>query len=139
MAKSNERELWRWLRKANAIYPDLHLVRIENAVDCGTPDVAGCLMRRHFWIELKSVRKPVRASTLIRPGLSDAQIEWAEAHCRAWGRCSVLLQIGSGRNREIWLIDGIHARTAQNGLTLEQIRRGRRMNTPRDVIEACTQ
>ena len=50
MAKGPEAKLWQDVKKA---LKDAHLVRIENKVGPGIPDVNGCYKGIEFWLELK--------------------------------------------------------------------------------------
>jgi len=55
-----------------------HWIRLENAVDEGTPDVNGCFDSNEVWIELKALHEwPKRASTPVRLNhFKDCQRQW---------------------------------------------------------------
>ncbi len=50
--RARESGLWAWL---NIKILGLHMHRIENVLERGTPDVEGCFREHAFWCELKSV------------------------------------------------------------------------------------
>lgn len=77
------------------------LVRIENKIGLGTPDLAYVLRAKGNraeagWVELKFLpRWPVRAETpVIISSLTIDQVMWGEAHVREGGRSYLLLQAG---------------------------------------------
>ena len=85
----------------------LHIGRIENTAGEGNPDVNGCIDGRLFDIELKSVKRPAKPSTKLRPKLRDSQQRWhrdrTEAGCR---RHWVLIQVGHGHTARLYLVSG---------------------------------
>lgn len=114
---ASEDALWRCLhRKLSG--PGRHLVRIENEVGCGDPDVNYCLHGSEGWIELKHLRRwPVRASTVVRlPHFTQQQRGWLRARSEAGGRVFLLLQV----EREYLLFDGRRAQ-AVGYLVREQL------------------
>jgi len=76
---------------------DGHWVRIENAVEQGTPDLWVRCCGVGAWIELKySARWPARRGTPLRcDHLTDEQRRWAVAEGRAGGCYGLLWQVGS--------------------------------------------
>lgn len=102
---SSEAGLWAALQKHAG--PLLHLRRVENRCDKGTPDVAWCGRlpdgRRHGvtvyrtrsgWLELKEGSWPARPSTPLHlPKLYQEQPLWALAWERAGGHAAALLQL----------------------------------------------
>lgn len=86
-----------------ALAPFGRLVRVENAADLGTPDVAYCLRTAPGapaaagWIELKHLpAAPTRAATPLRiPHLTVDQVRWGEEWTAAGGRCWFLLRAGT--------------------------------------------
>lgn len=93
----SERALWDTAR--DALSPFLDVMRVENRVEVGTPDV--CWAERpvfgatHGWIELKHLpRWPARArTTIVIPELTLDQVLWAEGHGQAHGY-HMLLRVG---------------------------------------------
>jgi len=65
---AHESALWKLVkRKIEA--PGRHLVRVENPIGAGTPDVNYCIHGVEGWIELKEVNCfPKRASTVVKIG-----------------------------------------------------------------------
>lgn len=105
MAK--ETRLWEWLRNGLRSYG--HLVRVENLVVEGTPDVNYAISGCEGWIELKSTAAlPARAKTAVfgsAYNLSPAQIEWIVQRCRARGTVFILARAA----QTVWLVPGHHA------------------------------
>ena len=93
----SEYNLWRWLRQTNTLGQDLHMMRIENAIERGTPDVYGCYMGWHFWLELKVADRPVRSKTPVRIQYRAGQEDWHIRHRAACGNSYVLLQVERSR------------------------------------------
>lgn len=105
MMKTRESGLWRWLEKANIVFgPRLHMQRIENSVERGTPDVDAVLDACGFVIELKSVARPKRGGP-IHTKLSADQAMFLLARRRAGGRAYLLIKVDDNR----YLISGEHA------------------------------
>lgn len=106
MARKHESNFWDRVRPLLA---GLDPVRVENAVNPGTPDV-NCLLG---WIELKQVRSedmPKRANTVLRlDHFTPEQRAWLTRRAYFGGACWVLLLLG-----ETWLL--IVGRTAAEHL-----------------------
>ena len=106
-----ERALWQRVRKAGLQLKKeghkIHLTRIENMVDEGTPDVEGSIDGRQVWIELKSCARPVKAKTPIHPKVRQSQSDWhherSEAQCRT---LFILVQVGDASQAKLYLIPG---------------------------------
>lgn len=115
---SRECALWAWFKKARKEVPDLHMCRIENAVMSGMPDVEGhwkgC---GQFWLELKSAARPKKSDTPIRFKIRDAQIAWLNRRWSLGGYAYWLIQVGSGFDRTIYLVPGLHGWSLQKGVT----------------------
>ncbi len=91
---TSERALWRRVR--DAIGPLGHVVRVENGVGVGTPDVEYCLSGATGWLELKIARVSKRPETAVSiPHFTREQRIWMRERCNAGGRAGVLLQLGS--------------------------------------------
>ncbi len=120
---------------------DLHIQRVENLVGSGAPDVEGKLREgSQFWIELKSAARPKRDGP-IRFKVRDSQVEWMRRRVAVGGQAWLLLQVGSGRAAERYLVWGGHAAKVQEGWTETtliqacEIRHERfKKNDPADVI-----
>lgn len=110
---SSEAALRAWVRAALA--PVARVVRIENGVEPGTPDVyfSGPVVGRG-WLELKHVpRWPARAATPCRvSSLTREQATWLEDERRHAGRAWLLIQIGRDRR----LLDGSFALRLLDGM-----------------------
>ena len=105
MAK--EAVLWQWLRSGLQGYG--HLVRIENLVAAGTPDVNFAIAGNDGWIELKSTATlPKRSATAVfgsSHNLGPEQIEWLVQRARH----SSSAFIGARAEAVFWLIPAAHA------------------------------
>ena len=86
MAKGPEAKLWQDVKKA---LKDAHLVRIENKVGPGIPDVNGCYKGIEFWLELKVIK----GNSLQ---LSKFQKAWIYERTRVGGKVFVLARPLSG-------------------------------------------
>jgi hypothetical protein len=64
---------------------------------------------KHFYIELKTVARPARSTTMFSVGLRREQKDWHERYRAAGGlACYILVQVGSGRGGR-YLIDSEHS------------------------------
>lgn len=106
MARKRESNFWDRVRPLLA---GLDPVRVENAVNPGTPDV-NCILG---WIELKQIRPedmPKRAGTVLRlDHFTPEQRAWLTRRAYFGGACWVLLLLG-----EQWVL--IVGRTAAEHL-----------------------
>lgn len=103
-----ESNAWAAVRRALAPYG--RLVRVENRVEAGTPDVAYCLLGVSGWLELKS-----------GAGLEAEQLLWAEEWSRAGGLWHLLRRGrrgGAGTPLGWALYDVGAARRLYEGLTI---------------------
>lgn len=95
----SEASLWALVR--NKLSPYGRLLRIEDSLSRGTPDVAYALRRQNIviegWIELKHLNHwPAGEQTpIIAPSLTIEQVIWQEEHFRYGGRSCMILQIGA--------------------------------------------
>lgn len=95
---SNESDYWITVRKSLA--PFGRLIRIENTIDEGTPDVAYCLknlarnVAESGWIELKKIDgfPALPRTPLVVPKLRLVQVQFAEDWEKAGGRSFMLLR-----------------------------------------------
>jgi hypothetical protein len=92
-----ESSLWTYLKKNMQGYG--HWIRVENAVEIGTPDVNGCCKQNGYsfevWIELKSRPAwPKRASTPVTlPHFTDEQKQWLIDRHRAGGAAFLFARV----------------------------------------------
>lgn len=122
---TKENNLWKWLSKVRfELKADLHICRVENSTMKGMPDVEGHL-RGHgqFWIELKSAKRPARASTPIRFPTRDEQVEWLQKRWKIGGAAWMLCQVGSASEAKRYLISGGYAAEVHEGMTEERLER----------------
>ncbi len=138
---ARETSLWNWLKKARMTFKyDLHMNRVENSTMKGMPDVEGHLTwGNQFWIELKSAARPAKPSTLIRFKVKDreAQVEWLRRRRLVGGYAWLLLQVGSGGDRKLYLIPGEDAAEVYEGvkeMRLRQLTKLPEAYTPSDVV-----
>jgi len=140
-AKTQEKNLWYWLRDGTRGDPWLRMDRIENRVSSGMPDVAGCTNGREFWIELKTCARPKRPTTKLDIGLRKEQREWLfNSWTDVLRRCFILIQVGSGHGAERYLVRGSQARKVFEGLTeleLSDIAFSA-IDRPMDVVDHAT-
>lgn len=143
-AKTKEKYLWQWLAKCRKDFgTDLNINRIENGSGLGMPDTEGFLhwmqpKSGQFWIELKTIARPVRLATKLRPKFQPEQPPWLKRRCALGGKAWVLLQIGMGAKADRFLVSGKHAEELQAGVTWKRLREiGVAVKTPREVILAA--
>lgn len=103
-----EHQLWNYLR--NRIDPSTHLVRVENQVYPGTPDVNYANRHGEGWIELKdraTLPRDYQKTPVFtrKTGLSKGQIEWINARQAAYGNVWIIARV----QKVIFFIPGQHA------------------------------
>jgi hypothetical protein len=115
---AREARLWSWLSKARqGLREELHIGRVENAVGSGMPDVEGQVKRgQQFWIELKSCKRPANETTPLRFKFQKGQPEWIERRISVGGYVWLLLQVGQGASRAIYLVHGRHIDEVAKGV-----------------------
>lgn len=122
---TRESSLWNWLKKgAKLLRDELHICRVENSTMKGMPDVEGKYKHgEQFWTELKSAERPARSTTPIRFKVREreAQIEWLTKRYELGGHTYLLLQVGSGPERAIYLISGRFSAAVYRGLTEDHL------------------
>ena len=123
---ARETGLWNWLRGASRdMRETLHMDRVENMTMKGMPDVEGHLVgQRQFWMELKSSERPARSNTPIRFKVRDreAQVVWLEKRRAVGGLAWLLLQVGSGAQRRLYLVPGEHATEVYSGVNERRLK-----------------
>ena len=115
-----EQRLWDSMRKA--LLGVVRTERIENMAGTGRPDV-DCLFEGRFTpVELKAVDEaPARSSTPVlgdKVGLSIAQRNWALNWRRHGGRSLIVVGVGKGAARRIFIFPGRQADEV-NTMTIE--------------------
>ena len=92
---TRESNFWSALKDVFEIkYPDADIMRVENSVCPGTPDVNMCYMGQEAWIELKVAKRPKRATSIVRVDhFTDEQRLWLFNRHKAHGRAYLLLQL----------------------------------------------
>lgn len=108
---ARESELWSRLKiGAKALCWQGHRVdlqRLENSVGVGHPDVEGCVDGGQVWIELKSVLRPAKTTSLIRPKKRPSQSIWHRQRSAAGCKINwILLQVGEANLARLYLIPG---------------------------------
>lgn len=121
---ARESALWIALKKAVPHFRRaLHMHRVENIASPGAPDVEGYLEDQgHFEFELKSEERPAKITTPIRFKMRDKQVEYAKRRWAVGGAVFWLLQVGSGSDRRVYMIEGHHGEAIDKGLTEIQLR-----------------
>jgi hypothetical protein len=105
-------------RKLKALHPRAHFIRLESWTLSGISDVNGCDGGVEAWIECKEVRKPAKATTLIKPKVRRAQVSFESLRRRAGGRTFVALMVG----KEFYLVPGKYIVELKEGLPLEAVK-----------------
>lgn len=114
---SLEKNLWAWLYKGVRYTKGLHITRIENGADTGTPDVEGCYLGNQFWIELKVGELQKNGNVKLR--YEPKQIPWLKKRWKCGGWAWTLIKV----ERERFLIKGSDLDNIQGGKpTLEELR-----------------
>lgn len=130
----SESNLWKWLEKARREHGKrLHLTRQENLVMVGQPDVEGCLLGGQFWLELKHASRPARLTTKLRFGspIKQNQIDWHRDRAEAGGVVFYLISVGSGPEREVYLIDWWRGQAMlDHGVTEAELRSWKVLDKP---------
>lgn len=86
----SESALWQKLKACSEHLA--HIVRIENALELGTPDVNGCRNSVDFWIELKYVEKWPKL--LYIEHFTEKQKTWLVDRGRHGGNAFLLVHVG---------------------------------------------
>lgn len=118
---AREVRLWEWLREGLRAEPLLHMVRVENRVSEGDPDVQGCWRGRYFELELKGCSRPRSLSTVLDFEVRKAQILWHRRRWRAGGNVWIYVRVGFGRDVRRYLVPGSRTAVVEAGVTEEQL------------------
>jgi len=117
-----EQRLWDSMR--NNAPSAVKLYRVENGVGVGMPDVHSLCRGAYTWVELKAKAAwPARATTPVLgkdDGLNQDQINWHIEHARFGGESYVLIGVGSGAKRELFMVPGTLANSI-NSMTKESM------------------
>ena len=110
----SEHALWVKLREAIKGLP-IHMVRVENRVGTGTPDIAYATVVLSGWIELKSIPRWPRRDGPVEMGFEKEQLMWAEGWRSMGGATWLLLKVS--RPIGYWLFDLRGMQVIRNGAT----------------------
>lgn len=101
---ANEAGLWQLMRK----HMVGHVVRLENQVGVGQPDVNGCALGTDWWMELKCIDAfPKRPATVVKVNhFTPEQRVWIHNRHQAGGRVFVFVRVGKD---DFYLFNGISA------------------------------
>jgi len=150
MSATRENRLWGWLKKVKPIYKEqLHMVRVENAVGSGMPDVDGAREQKglmpsiDFKIELKCAARPVDTTTKIKVKFQRSQPEWHRKRSKLRCRIFILLQVGQAAKASRYLVASSPSRIhkMQSGVTETELEAWSLVTpvcTASEVIEAVT-
>ncbi len=120
MSESADYKLFR----KNVPEPRDRIDRVENVVVDGMPDINACIEGTEVWIEQKSPKEPVRATTPLfgsNHRVSQSQMNWFLRHRKAGGKGYFLIVT----DKRWILISGVHADSINN-MTVDEL------------IEQCT-
>lgn len=137
-SKARESSLWTWLYSGSrSLRPALHLCRIENICERGTPDVEGFYRGTQFWVELKAIARRETLDTGVDPD----QVAWHRRRAQAGGPSYFLIQVGSASGARRYLIRGAWGATIAAPITEEQLERMAVIpprSSPLDIITALS-
>lgn len=142
MSKVKEANLWNWLSGARSTFKQqLHMVRVENIVESGYPDVEGFLYpNKAFWIELKALEYPSSFVADVKHNVTQEQISWLYNRAAVGGFSWVLFQFGEGSNRLRLMMPGIDVPKLQQKLSLNDLMQQSRVVSnlsPSEVIRVA--
>ena len=132
--RNRESQLWAWLRAgADKLRKLADLIRIENGVAVGTPDVEGCYDGGTFWCELK-VAHALRAGWRIH--ITPSQVRRARARCRAGGRSWVLVRCcgATAHLNRHYLVDGMDAERLLEPIGTEELQLLSKVHADADAV-----
>lgn len=93
--------------------PRDRIERIENGVGVGAPDINFCIEAKEGWLELKSPKEPLRATTPLfgsNHRVSQDQKNWFLRQYQAGGFCAFLIMT----DKRWMLVPGRHADNLNN-------------------------
>lgn len=113
---TSEKALWHWLKQATHD-PRVFLYRVENSAFSGSPDVQGYIEGfGNIFIELKDLKYPIRATTLLKFDVHNSQEFWHMKMSRLGSHNHYfLIQIEQDR----YFVPGVHAKSLREGVKRE--------------------
>lgn len=110
----------RFWNRVCKLFPEGHLIRVENPIEPGTPDVNFVHQGREVWFELKyRTDLPKLLTTPVFTGyLKPDQIIWLATRASHGGECYIL----AGAAHHVFCIPGKHAQKF-NHYTLDQLKK----------------
>lgn len=102
---ARENRLWEWLHDGLKGVEGLHLVRVENLVSTGDPDVEGCWQGSYFEVELKGANRPVRGGKLDWE-VRRSQVLYHRKRTRCGGNTWLYARVGIDRDVRRYLVPG---------------------------------
>lgn len=115
-----ESRFWSRIKKK---FPTGHLIRVENPVLPGTPDVNFCWQGREIWFELKfEPGLPKRKETAVfTRALRPEQVLWLKTRSYYGGECYILAGVPDENGKDmVFCISGKFAEKF-NSMTLEEL------------------
>jgi hypothetical protein len=97
--------LWAWLGPKCKMIEGLHILRVENSIGSGYPDVDACFKGRAFKIELKH-GETFKKSDAVTVVFQKEQPGWIKKRWRCGGNVWVLIKLGMGHKMRLYLIRG---------------------------------
>jgi len=91
-----EQKLWKRVKAAFDRHHNAHVVRVENTLGVGTPDVNYCINSCEGWIELKAMAKAPHDKDLPFkvPHLTQQQVIWLHKRANCGGEVWLLTLFG---------------------------------------------
>lgn len=132
--RTSESQLWSWLRTgAQSLKKEADVIRIENGVAVGTPDVEGCIRGGTFWCELKVAYVQRKGLKIL---VTPAQVRRARARCRAGGRSWILIRVcgATAHLNQHFLVDGMEAERLLEPITLADLTAISRVHTDASAV-----
>lgn len=124
-----EKSLWSRFR---ACACSQHLMRVENSVGPGTPDVNGCYNGVEYWVELKQADPPKKETSILQVRhFTTEQRRWLVQRIAAGGNAYVLIQVG----REYLVLRGDVAALHLGLVPLTKLRESALLSTG-NIVEA---
>lgn len=102
---AREVRLWEWMRDGLRGVAGLHMVRVENRVSTGDPDVEGCYQGGYFEVELKGCNRPKHGGRLDFE-VRQSQLLYHRKRVRCGGNTWLYVRVGQGRDIARYLIPG---------------------------------
>lgn len=102
---ARENRLWEWMRDGLKGTKGLHMVRVENLVNTGDPDVEGCYQGHYFEVELKGCDRPKRGGKLGFE-VRTSQTLYHRKRWRCGGNTWIYIRVGANKEVARYLIPG---------------------------------